>query len=217
MGWTAEVPDLAALSSATCAKLDRLPPMDVPAGTVLFQPGDSVKGYVIALSGRIGVHLIGSTGREILLYEVTPGTSCIQSTLGLLGGDDYTAEAIAEEASRIVLLPRDLFLDLLNSDEVFRLMVFGAFARRMQATMQMLERVAFQSIEARLAAYLLDHADKAGQIAATHQEIAAAIGSAREVVSRRLEAMRQRGWLDHARGTVSIKDAAALRRTADAM
>lgn len=216
MGWTSDVPDLAALEPESLARLDVLTPMDVPKGTVLFQPGDSVKGYVIALGGRIGVHLIGETGRELLLYEVTPGTSCIQSTLGLLGGEDYSAEAVAEEASRIVLLPRGLFLDLLDRDAGFRTLVFGAFAQRMQATMQMLERVAFQSVDARLAGYLLSRTETDGHITATHQEIAAAIGSAREVVSRRLDAMRKRGWLEHGRGYVTLTDRVALAQTESA-
>jgi CRP/FNR family transcriptional regulator len=214
MGWSEGIPDLAPLSHESRATLDRIHPMEVPAGTVLFQPGDSVKGYVIALEGRIGVHLVGTTGREILLYEVTPGTSCIQSTLGLLGEEDYSAEAVAEERSRIVLLPRATFLDLLHGDEAFRMMVFGAFAQRMQTTMQMLERVAFQSIDARLADYLLAQADAGGHVEATQQDIAAAIGTAREVVSRRLDAMRKRGWLEHARGRVRINDRAAMQRIA---
>ena len=216
MDWTASVADLSSLSTESLFRLNELVPMDVPKGTVLFQPGDGVKGYVIALAGRIGVHLIGDTGRELLLYEVTPGSSCIQSTLGLLGSEDYSAEAVAEEASRIVLLPRTLFLDLLDRDAAFRALVFGAFAQRMQATMQMLERVAFQSVDARLATYLLSRADDKGHITSTHQEIAAAIGSAREVVSRRLDLMRKRGWLDHGRGYVGLTDQQALRQIANA-
>lgn len=217
MGWTSDVPDLAALSGESLARLNDLKPMEVPKGTVLFQPGDSVKGYVIALNGRIGVHLIGETGRELLLYDVTPGSSCIQSTLGLLGNEDYSAEAVAEDTSRIVLLPRALFLDLLDRDAGFRSLVFGAFAQRMQATMQMLERVAFQSVDARLAAYLVSRADQTGHVIGTHQEIAAAIGSAREVVSRRLEAMRKRGWLEHGRGYVDVTDRTALGKIDSAM
>lgn len=210
MNWTETVPNLGTLRPESLARLNELSPMDIAEGTVLFQPGDSVKGYVIALSGRIGVHLIGESGRELLLYEVTPGSSCIQSTLGLLGEDDYSAEAVAEEPSRIVLLPRTLFLELLDCDRAFRALVFSAFAQRMQATMQMLERVAFLSIEARLAAFLLSRADETGHLTATHQEVAAAIGSAREVVSRRLEAMGKRGWLVHGRGYVTLTDRAAL-------
>lgn len=189
--------------------------MEVPEGTVLFRPGDTVKGYVVVLEGRIGVHLIGPSGRDILLYDVTPGKSCIQSTLGLLGGDDYSAEAVAEAPTRLVLLPSVTFLDLLDTSPEFRTLVFGAFAERMQAMMHLLERVAFQKVEARLARFLLTRMDEGGVVQATQQDLASAIGSAREVVSRRLDALSQRGWITATRGRVQINDAEALRRMSD--
>jgi len=215
MSWTAEVPGLAEISAEGLRRLDALGPMDVPEGTVLFRPGDAVRGYVIVLDGRIGVHLIGPTGRDILLYDVVPGKSCIQSTLGLLGGDAYTAEAMADRQSRLVLLPKAVFLDLLATDAGFRTLVFAAFAERMQSMMHLLEKVAFQRVEARLAAWLLSRADGGGLVEATQQDIASAIGSAREVVSRRLDALARRGWLENGRGRVTIRDAESLRRIAD--
>jgi CRP/FNR family transcriptional regulator len=189
--------------------------MDVPAGTVLFRPGDAVKGYVIVLEGRIGVHLIGPSGRDILLYDVVPGKSCIQTTLGLLGGDAYSAEAVADRQTRLVLLPRGAFLDLLAGDAAFRTLVFGAFAERLQSMMHLVEKVAFQRVETRLAAWLLSRAD-GGTVAATQQDIASGIGSAREVVSRRLDALARQGAIAQARGRVEILDPGILRRLADA-
>lgn len=214
MSWVAAVPALADLAPETARRLDALAPMEVPEGTVLFRPGDAVKGYVIVLDGRIGVHLIGPTGRDILLYDVVPGKSCIQSTLGLLGGDDYTAEAVTERPTRLVLLPRAAFLDLLGADPAFRTLVFAAFAERMQSMMHLLERVAFQRVEARLAAWLLARAE-GDVVHATQQDIASGIGSAREVVSRRLDALARLGAIAQARGRVEIRDAGTLRRLAD--
>ena len=210
MGWTDDIAELANLSPDSTRRLQALSPVTIPSGTVLFRPGDAVQGYVIVLSGRIGVYLVGASGREILLYDVTPGSSCIQSTLGLLGGEDYSAEAIVEAEAQIVLLPRATFLDLIDTDPEFRKLVFSAFAQRMQSTMHILERVAFQPVDARLAHFLLARAD-AGQVRATQQDIASAIGSAREVVSRRLDAMQKRGWLSHERGRVMILKPDALR------
>jgi CRP/FNR family transcriptional regulator, anaerobic regulatory protein len=214
MSWTAAVPALSGLAPEAVRRLQALVPMDVPAGTVLFRPGDAVRGYVIVLDGRIGVHLIGPNGRDILLYDVVPGKTCIQSTLGLLGGDDYTAEAVAERPSRLVLLPRETFLDLLGSDAAFRTLVFAAFAERMQSMMHLLEKVAFRKVEARLAAWLLSRAES-GTVRATQQDMASGIGSAREVVSRRLDSLARQGAIAHSRGRVTILDAGALRRLAD--
>jgi CRP/FNR family transcriptional regulator len=214
VNWTGAVAALSDLAPDSRRRLDALAPMEVPPGTVLFRPGDAVKGYVIVLEGRIGVHLIGPTGRDILLYDVVPGKSCVQSTLGLLGGEDYTAEAVADRPTRLVLLPRATFLDLLGLDPAFRSLVFAAFAERMQSMMHLLEKVAFQRVESRLAAWLLSRAED-GAVEATQQDIASAIGSAREVVSRRLDALARHGAIVQARGRVEIRDESALRRIAD--
>jgi CRP/FNR family transcriptional regulator len=189
--------------------------MDVPVGTVLFSPGDAVKGYVIVLNGRVSVSLTGVTGREMLLYAVTPGQSCIQSTLGLMGGEDYTAEAVTDEDSRVVLMPKALFLQLLDDSPSFRTLVFAAFADRMQTMMHLLEKIAFQRVECRLAAHLLDRAAPSGQLTGTHQELATAVGSAREVISRRLDAWSRRGWVKTTRGKVQIIDMDALKSLSD--
>ncbi|MEZ5913151.1 MAG: Crp/Fnr family transcriptional regulator [Paracoccaceae bacterium] len=211
--WLDVAPGLGTLDRPAREALAALAPVDVARGTALFHPGDAARGFVVVLAGRVDVFLIGPTGREILLYAVEPGQSCVQTTLGLLGGEDYTGEAIAATDCRLVLIPRAVFLDLMGRSAPFRSFVFEAFAARMQGMMQLLERVAFQRIECRLAATLLARAE-AGLVHATHQDLATAIGSAREVVSRRLEAFQRSGWVRTERGTVTLTDPAALTRLA---
>ncbi|MCB1336447.1 MAG: Crp/Fnr family transcriptional regulator [Maritimibacter sp.] len=215
MNWTAGAQELAALEAPARAVLERLAPVEVPTGAVLFRPGETVKGYVVVLAGHVGVSLLGPSGRDILLYEVAPGQSCIQSTLGLLGGDDYSAEAVASRETRLVLIPRPVFLELLDSSPAFRKVVFAAFAERMQAMMQLVETLSFMRVEARLAALILDRADEDGSLAITQAEIARAIGTAREVVSRRLDKLAQSGAIRTERGLVRIRDRAALEALAE--
>lgn len=215
MGWRARATGLPPLGAAAAAALDALSPMAVPAGAVLFHPGETVKGFVIVLGGRIEVYLTGLSGREILLYEVTPGQSCVQSTLGLMGGEDYSGEAVVRTPAEIVLVPRETFLRLMHDDPGFRGFVFAAFAERLQSMMHLLDRVAFQRIETRLAQCLLARAEE-GRLRATHAEIAVMIGSAREVVSRRLDALARRGIVALERGTVRILDARTLAELAEA-
>ena len=214
MGWVddARLPPLDPDARAT---LDRLSPMQVPAGTALFHPGETVKGFVAVLSGRVEVFLTGPTGRDILLYAVEPGESCVQSTLGLLGGEDYSGEALTRTDCTLVLIPRDAFLRLMDRSAAFRGFVFSAFADRLQSMMHLLEKVAFQRVEARLAEALLARADN-GVLHATHADIAVMIGSAREVVSRRLDALARRGFVALDRGQVTLLDPEALRALADA-
>ena len=212
MSWVDEAPSLAGLEPEARARLETLGPQRLPLGTTLFRPGDAVQGYAVVLSGRVDVTLTGATGRGILLYAVEPGQSCIQSTMGLLGGDDYTAEARTVAETRLVMLPRAMFLELIDSSAMFRGTVFHAFAQRMQSMMQLLERVAFQRVECRLAERLLMLDHGAGTVRVTQADLAAQVGSAREVISRRLDAWGQKGWVRTGRGTVTLLDRDALER-----
>ena len=211
MGWAGAA--LAGLAPEDLARLDALPVQTLPRGTRLFGPGDLAQGFAVVLSGRIEVSLTGPNGREILLYAVEPGQTCIQTTLGLMGDEPYSGEAMTVSETRLAFIPAPLFRSLIDRSEAFRARVFRAFATRMNDMTQLLERVAFTRVEARLAQALLD-LGASGVVEATHAELAARIGSAREVVSRRLEAMAKRGLVETDRGRVVLKDLAALKRLA---
>lgn len=208
--WPSALPDL---SPATRAKLSALTVQRIPKSAALFHPGDVARGFVIVLSGRIEVSLTSASGREIFLYAVEPGQSCVQTTLGMMGGEPYEAGAIAASDLELVLVPPTMFSELMASDAGFRKHVLASFGRRMQEMTRLLEQVAFVRIESRLAAALRAMASQ-GQVTATHAELAARIGSAREVVTRRLDGFAREGWVQLARGTITITDDQALRQLA---
>lgn len=210
MTWTNQV---GGLSQEAARRLQALPEQSVPKGAVLFRAGDAAQGFVVVLQGRIEVHLTGPSGREILLYSVEPGQSCVQTTLGLMAGEPYSGEAFAATETKVVMIPRPVFLQLIESEAAFRGFVLTALGRRMQDVTRLLEQVAFATIESRLAAALLDMAE-ADQVQATQAELAARIGSAREVVTRRLDAFQRAGWVETDRGTVRIIDRLALEQAA---
>lgn len=210
MTWTNQV---GALSQEAARRLQALPEQSVPKGAVLFRAGDAAQGFVVVLQGRIEVHLTGPSGRQILLYSVEPGQSCVQTTLGLMAGEPYSGEAFAATEAKVVMIPRPVFLQLIESEAAFRGFVLTALGRRMQDVTRLLEQVAFATIESRLAAALLDMAE-ADQVQATQAELAARIGSAREVVTRRLDAFQRAGWVETDRGTVRITDRLALEHAA---
>ena len=208
--WVDRAPGFEGLDARTRRELEAIRPITIPKGQVLFRPGDEVTCFGVLLRGRVDVYLTGATGREILLYSITPGESCVQSTLGLLGENDYSAEAVAETDVDAVMIPKSLFLSLLGRSEAFRTFVFQSFAKRLQSVMQVLERVAFIRIEERLAAALLERADHDGVVRTTHQELATAIGFVREVVSRRLEVLARKGFVSLDRGTIRVADRVGL-------
>ena len=112
MHWTetCALPDLAAASRTA---LRALPELTLPTGHRLFHAGDRAQGFLVLLEGRVEVFLTGPSGREILLYSVDPGQSCIQTTLGLIGDSPYSGEAITANVVRAVLIPRGLFLRIM--------------------------------------------------------------------------------------------------------
>jgi CRP/FNR family transcriptional regulator len=196
------------------AALAALPPRDLPRGAVLFRAGDAAEGFVVVLSGRIEVRLTAASGREILLYAVEPGESCVQTTLGLMGDEPYSGEAVTVTPARVVLIPKPLFIRLMDADGGFRRFVMRAFGQRMAELTHVLEQVAFGRVEVRLAQALLDLA--AGDLVqVTQADLAARIGTAREVVSRRLEQFGRNGWTISERGHVRLTDPGALRGLAE--
>jgi CRP/FNR family transcriptional regulator, anaerobic regulatory protein len=213
MDWTLQTEGLTGLTGAQHARLAALPVQTLPQGLALFHAGDRAAGFLVILSGRVEVFLTGPSGREILLYAVEPGQSCVQTTLGLLGDEDYAGEAVTATDCRAVMIPRALFLTLMDEAPGFRRFVFRAFGQRMQGMTRLLEQVAFQRVESRLAAALL-HLATGTEVEATQSDLAARIGSAREVVSRRLEAMVRKGLVSTERGRVHLIDPKGLERLA---
>jgi CRP/FNR family transcriptional regulator, anaerobic regulatory protein len=211
MSWT--VP-FALRTPAFAQRLAALPHHHMPAGSILFHPGHPAQDFIVVLTGRIEVYLIGPSGREILLYSVEPGESCVQSTLGLLGDEPFTGEAVAATPLELVTIPKALFLAMMDGDAGFRAFVLQAFAQRMTDITRLLERVAFGRIESRLAATLIELADGT-VVHITHADLAARIGTAREVISRRLESMARLGLVSTDRSLVQLRDLPALRRLAE--
>jgi len=104
---------------------------------------------------------------------------------------------------------------MLNRSPGFRQFVFSAFATRLQSMMVLLQQVALVRVENRLVRVLLAQANEQGTVVATHQELATKVGTAREVVSRRLDAFARRGLLNLERGSLTIKDRACLKKISE--
>lgn len=199
-----------ALDSEARSALAGIGPQVVPKGSILFRPGDHPRGFMLVLSGKVSVYLTGAGGREILLYDVKPGQTCIQTTLGMIGGSAYSGEAIAETDCSAVVIPPDLFARLMEDSAGFRSFVFRALGLRLAEVTHLLEQVAFVKTEKRLARALIERADAEGRVDLTHNELATIIGTAREVVSRRLEKFASSGLVDLDRGSVVIANRAGL-------
>ena len=181
------------------------------AGAILFEAASPCTGFPMLLEGSVRVVKSAPNGREVQLYRVTPGESCLLSSSCLLGGADYSATGIAETAVTLLALPPALFHRLLAEHKPFRDYVFSLFSERLADLMSLVEAVAFHKLDQRLAALLLG---KGEVVRATHQSLADELGSVREMVSRLLSNFQDRGWVELGREQIRIIDATALRRLA---
>jgi len=205
---TAAMPGLDEAARAILAENGR--PASLPRGTVVFRPGEACNQLVLLAKGAVLVRTVSENGREIELYRVAPGEPCALSVACLMGDRTYDAEAIAESDLDGLAVTRPAFRRLLEVSPAFREMVLEVQTRRIYDLIALVDVVAFQGTEARLATHLLNHRDAAGNVAETHQAIAQDIGTVREVVSRRLKRFEAAGLVALERGRVRVLDADRL-------
>lgn len=186
--------------------------MRVPPGAVVFDEHQACEGFPFVVEGSVRVTKRAPSGRELPLYRVAAGETCIISSSCLLGHDDYNARGVAEAETLLMLLPAPVFNALLG-EPAFRDFVFHLFAERIADLMQLIEEVAFHRLDQRLAALLLG---KGPVLHVTHQQLADELGSVREIVSRLLKGIAAQGLVRLSREHIEILDASGLRRLASA-
>lgn len=188
--------------------------ISVPEGTQVFGPGQSADNLLMLLEGTVRVQQTSDTGREVFLYRVNGGESCVLTTAFMITFDDYSAEGIAETDVLAVAIPRATFDELAGLSKPFRDVIFAAYSRRMTDLFTLIDDIVFQRMDVRLAARLLELAGDGDTVKATHQVLGNELGTAREVISRTLSEFQRRGWIEQSRGTLRIIGREGLERLA---
>lgn len=170
----------------------------------MFGQGDRAENYLLVTSGCVKVFARTDEGREVVLYRVNPGEMCTLTTACLLGRTPYPAEAVAEADTTAKAIPSTDFDRLVADSEVFRQFVFSSFSSRLNEIMHRFEELVLSSVDKRLMRALLARADENGVIRGTHEDLALEVGTAREVISRHLKLLENRGAINLSRGRIDI-------------
>jgi CRP/FNR family transcriptional regulator len=194
------------------AVLDEMSVGVYPAGTVMIEQGRRCRGAAFVLSGVIRVYKISEEGREITLYRLGCGETCILSVSCLLGGVDYPVIAEVEDDAEVAMLPIAALREAMLKSEPWQKFLFASMSGAIIDVLTVLDEVAFRSMDARLAARLLQ-CDR-GLIEMTHEQLASDMGTAREVVSRLLKELENRKLVRLGRGSVAVLDRKALEKLA---
>jgi CRP/FNR family transcriptional regulator len=213
--WKKVLPQLAAIDAAGAGSfLGEAREVSLPAQTTVFHQGDRCGHYMLVLEGGVKVLTRALNGREIVLYRLGAGDSCVLTTSCLFGNTRYPAEGVTESAVTALTIPAAVFQRALQDSAAFREFVFQSFSAHLASVISLVEEVAFGRLDSRLARQLLDHCDAELVVRTTHQTLATELGSAREVISRLLKELEQQGRLELQRGSIRILDRAALEMLA---
>jgi len=187
----------------------------LPAGTTIFFQGANCENYLLVTKGVIKVFTRAENGREIVLYRVNEGQSCILTTTCLLAHDNYPAEGITETVVSALVIPLKAFNHGLAQSISFREFVFNSYSKRLSDIITLVGEVSFNRIDVRLAKQLLMLANNENSLSITHQNLATELGSAREVISRQLKVFEEKGLVSLSRGRIQLLSIEAIEAIAN--
>lgn len=201
-------PALASLPADRLARdLANLTLIQAPAHTVLFRETDPCPGFPFVLEGQVRVARGSPDGRELELYRIQAGEICMVSAACLIAEAPMAARAACTAASVLAMVDRATLIAWTGFEPV-RLLVLGQLGARITELAALVEAVAFQRLDQRLARALLG---RGRTVRATHQQLADDLGTAREIVSRLLRRFEEQGFVRLGRERIGIVDAEALR------
>jgi len=209
MSWTDDFQALERLSREHRARLEQgARVIHVEAGMQVFGPGKEEGCLLLLIEGEMRVQQALDSNRKVVLFRVPAGEACVMPTTyqPSLGRNvaEGVAEGVADTRLRVAVVPCVLCDQLMGESAPFRDLVVGTYSRRLVEICSVIEEIAFRRVDVRLSQRLLRLADDDGNIHATHHQLAAELGTAREVISRKLKEFRSRGWISAGRGVVRI-------------
>ncbi|HNP06013.1 MAG TPA: Crp/Fnr family transcriptional regulator [Cyclobacteriaceae bacterium] len=173
---------------------------------VIIDENDYIKSVPIVLSGSIKVLKIDEDGKEVLLYYIKPGESCVMSFLGATCNQTSKIKAIVEEKAEILMLPIHKSFELIKDNPAWLEFIFQLYNRRFEELLEVVNSVVFQHVDDRLWDLLKKKVKmlKTSELILTHQQLADELGTAREVVSRLLKQLEKNDQVKLSRNKVTV-------------
>lgn len=176
------------------------------ADDVIINENAYVHSIPIVMIGSIRVMRTEEDGREILLYYIKAGESCIMSFLGGLHHDTSKVKAIAEEPTEILFIPIDKVSELIAEFPEWLDYIFRLYHKRFEELLEVVNAVAFKKMDERILKFLQTKSEliQSKNLNITHEQLANELGTARVVVSRLLKQMETEGMVKLGRNKISL-------------
>ncbi|OEF98806.1 hypothetical protein BHF71_10860 [Vulcanibacillus modesticaldus] len=177
----------------------------IKAGTYAFNEGKYYHFIPLILKGTIRVSKIGENGREIVLYRISKGESCILLLSSALSSEPYTATAYVEEDTEVLNIPISLYQEAIVNFDLVRNFTYQLYNKRIANMLSLIEEIVFNKMDKRIAEFVLNHtSEHSNVVELTHEALAIELGTAREVVSRILKEFEKKGFLKLSRGKIIV-------------
>ncbi|NTW59057.1 MAG: Crp/Fnr family transcriptional regulator [Nitrospirae bacterium] len=172
-------------------------------GQMVFLENDACTVLAFLLSGDIRVYMLGEEGREITLYDVLQGETCILNVACILSSTPYPARAMVIEEGDAYLISAGDFRRFVDRYAEMRTFVYAGLGGRLISMMRLVEEVAFRRLDERLRHYLAEK-NEDGVLNTTHQKIANELGTSREIISRLLGELERKGVVSLSRNRIEV-------------
>lgn len=176
----------------------------LPRGHQIYWQGDACQAIAFLFSGTVRVYKCSENGREITLYEIVPGETCILNASCIIGRQGYPANAVTLTECHALLIPAQVFRQMLTDHEPMRTFIYSLLGHRLVEIMELVEEIAFRRMDDRLRDYLLEKSCN-GILQATHQIIANDLGTSREVITRLLRDLELRDEVHVSRNEITLR------------
>ncbi len=184
----------------------------IPKGQVVFFEGDECKNLALILSGSVRVYKTAENGREITLYRLGSGESCVLTTSCIFAQNTFPAVAVTEEEVEAAIVPSHVFREWIDQHSIWRNYVFNLLSKRLSSVIVTLEEVVFLRMDIRIAEFLIKlYCSGNNDVKLTHQDIAMELGTSREVVSRILKNFEGEKLISQKRCVITILDIDRLK------
>ena len=184
-------------------------------GKFICLEGDICNHLPLVISGSVRVYKIGESGREITLYHLEKGDSCIMTASCIISQKEFPAFAVTETEVEGIIIPANSLRKWIKHNPIWQEYIFGLLSQRLANVIEIIEEVAFRRMDCRIASYILKNSDISTEtVQVTHEAIAQELGSSREVVSRILKTFEKQGLLSLSRGMIQLNNWDELRNIA---
>ena len=182
------------------------------AGDIIHDGQHECTGVLGVIRGRLRSFLLSDTGKEITLFRLIEDDTCMLSASCMIKNISFDVHVSAELDTELILIPTAIYSQLAKENQAVEGFMNSIVTQRFSEAMWVFEQLLFMKTDQRLAAFLLDQSslDDSDTITLTHEQIAAHMGTAREVVSRTLKYLAGEGWISVSRKGIQILDSKAL-------